>query len=146
MKEENSKKSAAIQKLDKALNISENGDMVRALKMIKKLYKKNPNNNIIKLRYAETLVALNQNREKATKYFHQLLGTNVHSLAIFNLGELEFHNYNMGEAEKYFNSTLMRKVSNLSKLYLGKIYGLKGNYIKAKKYLKVFWIQKMINI
>lgn len=136
MKDENLKKSTTIQKLDKALNISENGDIVRALKMIKKLYKRHPKSNIIKLRFAETLIATNQNRDKAIKYFHQLLGTNVHSLAMFNLGEVEFYNYNLEESEKYFSSILMRKVSNFSKLYLGRINGLKGNYIEAKNMLE----------
>lgn len=127
------KRNLSAQELNKITTMAENGDILKALKRLTKLYKKNPNSNIIKLELAKLLVATNKNREKATKYYNQLLKTSAYSFAMLELGKLEFNYWNMEKATNNFKKILNKKSSNLAKLYLGKIAGLDGNYTEAKE-------------
>ena len=133
MEELTEKRNFCAQKLDKIITMAENGNILEALKRLTKLYKKVPKSNIIKLELAKLLVATNKDREKAKKYYNQLLNTSSYPFAMLELGKLELSYGNIEKAKNNFRKVSDKKSSNLAKLYLGKIEGLEGNYTEAKE-------------
>jgi len=98
------------------------------------LYKKYPDDNIIKFEYAKVCKKININSAK--QLLSELLNTSNRTYAMLELAKIEKEQENYQKAREYFEELIGGKNDEYALLELGKLEKKQGNIEKAREYFK----------
>lgn len=102
---------------------------------MEKLYKENPNDNIIKFEYAR-LLKFKGNKNKSKMLLLELLNTDNWNYATMELGKIEKEQGDIKKAREYFESLLNTQSKAYAILELGILEKEQGNIEKAREYFE----------